>query len=191
MTVINSDNISSGNTSTTDLIGSPACIGYSQVLDISSSFTTPYNTGTNYYFSLYLAPHSSPHNLNNWDTSFNVTAGVYLCTWSIYLYNQSGFSSNMWFNCGIVDTSYNQSFGLTYNGTTYTNLYVTGTNYASNTSNTIYALGNAIINNGSLVINTVGVSNKSFSFLCQVLYTYNNSISIISGNSFFQYTRIA
>ena len=153
------------------------------------SFTTPYNSGTNYYFSLYLAPHSSPHNLNNWDTSFNVTAGVYLCTWSIYLYKQSGFNTSMWFNCGIVDTSYNQSYGLTYNGTTYTNLYVSGTNYKYEINTG--PLGNAIINNGSLVINTVGVSNKSFSFLCQVLSTYSNSISIISGNSFFQYTRIA
>jgi hypothetical protein len=89
----------------------------------------------------------------------------------------------MWFNAGIVDASYNNSFGLTYNGTTYTNLYNSGTNYSSS------ALSAGIINNGSLVINTVGVTNKSFRFLCQVLY--DDSIEITPGASFFQYTRIA
>jgi hypothetical protein len=175
MTVINSDNISSGYTSTTVLSGSRACIGYTQFLDVSSV------VNTSNYFIVRLAPHSSPHTLNNWDTSFNVTAGVYLCKWSIYLNISS--STADWLDTGVINgtSTTPTSYTLTYNGQTYTNLYNSGTNY-SNTG-----LGSAIVNNGSCVINTVGSLSKSFSLLCHS----SQSTSINPSQSFFQYTRIA
>ena len=179
MTVINSDNIISQYTSSTDLSGSPACIGYTQVLDVSSVVIWDGTYGN--YFIARLAPHNS----SNWDTSFNVTAGVYLCIWSIYLYKTtSNYTNSEWFNTGVVNgTSTTTSYNLTYNGETYTNLYDSGTYYSK------YSLTSTVVSTGSCVINTVGSLSKSFTLLCESRDI--NNITILSKNSFFQYTRIA
>ena len=179
MTVINSDNISSGYTSTTDLSGSPACIGYSQVLDVSSVI---FDQSGNYFLAVL-----SQHTLNNWDTSFNVTAGVYLCTWSISLRKSSNYSNGEWFNTGVINgaSSTPKKYTLTYNGQTYTNLYDSGTNFSST------GLTNTVVNTGSCVINTVNSPSKTFSLLCESRDININNISILSTSSFFQYTRIA
>jgi hypothetical protein len=180
MTVINSDNIISQYTSSTDLSGSPNCIGYTQVLDVSS--VVIYNNNYGNYFIARLAPHNS----SNWDTSFNVTAGVYLCIWNIYLYKTtSNYTSSEWFNTGVVNgtSTTPTSYTLTYNGKTYTNLYDSGTYYSAS------GLAAAVVSTGSCVINTVGSLSKSFTLLCESRDI--NNISIVSGFSFFQYTRIA